>query len=172
MAKAQHSRRWRGQRPAGVGKSGAPRKKQDRAEQRFHLAVAEYLDAILDPALTYWWHTPNGGARSPVEAAILKAMGVRAGFPDIVVLALEAATLGGVETGIHKLCLMELKRPDGTGRMSPAQEETHRRLSGLAAVPFLCESLEHVRLALESDGIPMRAHTIYGNGSSYVVPSA
>ena len=32
------------------------------------------------------FHVPNGGWRSPIEAAILKGMGVRAGVPDLIVI--------------------------------------------------------------------------------------
>jgi hypothetical protein len=33
-----------------------------------------------------WWHTPNGGKRPPVEAAIMKGLGVRAGVADLILV--------------------------------------------------------------------------------------
>src|SRR5262249_58400862 len=33
-----------------------------------------------------WWHTPNGGKRRPIEAAIMKSLGVRAGVADLILL--------------------------------------------------------------------------------------
>ena len=52
------------------------------SEDNFQKAVARYLDAkgVL------WVHCPNGGHRNVAEAAKLKAMGVKAGIPDILIL--------------------------------------------------------------------------------------
>ena len=52
------------------------------SEDNFQKAVARYLDAkgVL------WFHCPNGGHRNVAEAAKLKAMGVKAGIPDILIL--------------------------------------------------------------------------------------
>jgi hypothetical protein len=33
-----------------------------------------------------WWHTPNGGKRRPIEAAIMKSLGVRAGVADLILV--------------------------------------------------------------------------------------
>ena len=35
---------------------------------------------------TWWTHIPTGGRRSPIEAAILKSLGVRAGSPDLLII--------------------------------------------------------------------------------------
>jgi hypothetical protein len=52
------------------------------SEDNFQKAVARYLDAkgVL------WFHCPNGGHRNVAEAAKLKAMGAKAGIPDILIL--------------------------------------------------------------------------------------
>jgi hypothetical protein len=50
------------------------------------------------------FHVPNGGYRKPIEAAILKGLGVRAGVPDVIALhdgkffALELKAPGGRPT--------------------------------------------------------------------------
>jgi hypothetical protein len=51
------------------------------SEDNFQKAVARYLDAkgVL------WFHCPNGGHRNVAEAAKLKAMGVKAGVPDVLI---------------------------------------------------------------------------------------
>jgi hypothetical protein len=57
------------------------------------------------------FHVPNGGARRPIEAAILKGLGVVPGVPDVIaikgghVFALEIKVIGG--------------------RLCPAQRATH-----------------------------------------------
>lgn len=56
-------------------------------------------------------HSPNGGYRNTREAARFKAMGVRAGFPDLVLL---------VPTSSHPFLCIEMKTPKG--RLSEHQE--------------------------------------------------
>jgi hypothetical protein len=58
------------------------------------------------------FHVPNGGQRSKRSAAIFKAMGVRAGIPDLL--------LAYPRHGYHLLAL-ELKA--GRGKMSEAQRD-------------------------------------------------
>lgn len=55
-----------------------------------------------------WFHPPNGEARSARTGAKLKAMGVKAGVPDLVVVR-----PGGI------VYFLELKAPKGS--LSPAQ---------------------------------------------------
>lgn len=51
------------------------------SEDNFQKSVARYLDSkgVL------WFHCPNGGHRNVAEAAKLKAMGVKAGVPDVLI---------------------------------------------------------------------------------------
>lgn len=65
------------------------------------------LAAWLDAHKILWCHVPNGGGRSKAEAGRLKACGVKAGCPDILIFDQTRAAI-------------ELKRADG-GRTSPAQ---------------------------------------------------
>jgi hypothetical protein len=48
------------------------------------LQWAEYVHVGQHTLADWLHHSPNGGARSKIEAAILKAMGVKAGEPDLV----------------------------------------------------------------------------------------
>lgn len=62
-----------------------------------------------------WLHAiPNGGHRKPSEAARMRAEGVKAGVAD---LFLPKAS-GGL-SGLY----IELKRPNGKGKLSPAQRK-------------------------------------------------
>lgn len=56
-------------------------------------------------------HSPNGGKRNAIEAAKFKAMGVRAGFPDLILYI--------ARQGYHGL-FVELKT--AKGRQSDNQE--------------------------------------------------
>lgn len=57
------------------------RRQTSRLEQVLQKAVADYLRKVKPACI--WFHVPNGGARSRVEAAIFKGLGVRAGVPDL-----------------------------------------------------------------------------------------
>ena len=73
---------------------------RNRPEDAIQRAVAQHLNTRGVPGLV-WWHTPNGGRRTRVEAAIFKAMGVRSGVSDIIavhnnrIYALELKAKGG-----------------------------------------------------------------------------
>jgi hypothetical protein len=58
----------------------------------------------------FFFHYPAGGWRSPIEAAILKSLGVVAGVPDILV--------------IHDGQLYGLELKTEYGRLTPTQIET------------------------------------------------
>ena len=55
------------------------------SEQAVHRAVCQHLRQRGAAGLV-WWHTPNGGRRSPIEAAIFAGLGVRPGVSDLVLL--------------------------------------------------------------------------------------
>ena len=58
---------------------------RERPEQIIHRTIVQHLRTRAVPGCT-WWHTPNGGWRSPVEVAIFKSLGVRAGVADLLLL--------------------------------------------------------------------------------------
>ena len=108
------------------------------------MAVARYLDVAL-PADAVWWHTPNGGKRTRAEAGKFKAMGVRAGFPDIAIL------------WNGKLLVIELKAPGRPTRISDAQHAMSDRLIAAGATWRCVTCLESVALILDMLGVPVRA---------------
>src|SRR5215467_5570077 len=65
------------------------------------------------------WHTPNGGYRRPVEAKILRSLGVRSGVPDLCILY-QGRFYG-----------LELKA--ARGRATEAQTETLQELEAAGA---------------------------------------
>ena len=54
-----------------------------RPEQGIHRTVIQHLQTRGAPGLVYI-HVPNGGFRQPIEAAIFKGLGVRAGVSDLL----------------------------------------------------------------------------------------
>jgi hypothetical protein len=59
--------------------------RRHRAEDCVQRAVCQHL-IIRGVRGLLWWHTPNGGKRRPIEAAIMKSLGVRAGVADLILL--------------------------------------------------------------------------------------
>jgi hypothetical protein len=47
-------------------------------EQNIQRAVCQHLRTRGCPGLA-WWHTPNGGRRNRIEAALFAGLGVRPG---------------------------------------------------------------------------------------------
>jgi hypothetical protein len=60
-------------------------RRRARPEDQIQKAVLAHLSLRGAPT-AYWFHVANGGFRSPIEAAILKSLGVRAGVPDLIII--------------------------------------------------------------------------------------
>jgi len=86
---------------------------------------------------------PNEGKRSPANAARLKSMGLRAGMPDLLILA-----PGG------RAMFIELKTE--SGRLSPEQKKAHEAIAGLGhkvrTVRTLEAFVETVAAFMETEG--------------------
>ena len=114
-------------------------------EQSLQRIVAEYLAwCVPAPPSGPWWTAVNPiPAKSRTAAGISKAMGLRAGTPDIVLC------WNGRLVGI------ELKA--GRGRLSPAQREAHDAITLAGAVVTTCRTLDDVAAFLATLGVPSRA---------------
>lgn len=114
-------------------------------EERLHRAVADYLRVVLDPSVVWSTFPSGGGGR--VRGAKLKAMGLRAGMPDIMIWWL--APSGAA------LCLgIELKA--GKNGMTAAQRETFLSLEGVGCPVHVARSIDDVRDVLRAWGVPTR----------------
>lgn len=117
-----------------------------RPEEVIHRAIADYLRAALRDADALWFHVPNGGGRSKAEAGILKALGTRAGIPDLLFVR-----PGG------RLYAIEIKPP--RAYPSEAQRDLFRILGALGVAHAVCRSVEDVEATLRGWGFPLRATT-------------
>jgi hypothetical protein len=94
------------------------RNHQEPSEQTVQRAVCEHLRQRGARGLV-WWHTPNGGRRSPVEAAIFNGLGVRAGVSDLILLhdgrafALELKTERGRPSAAQTQFISEFRAAGG-----------------------------------------------------------
>jgi len=123
--------------------------KRDNPEQRLQIAVAGYLRVALKPP-TIWTAFPAGGG-GKVRGAFLKAMGLQAGWPDLVVMEPlpKRSHYGALVVGI------ELKAEKG--RMSNSQEAVRASFVAAGAHWFLARSLDEVEGFLRGVGIPLHA---------------
>jgi hypothetical protein len=106
-----------------------------RAEQEIQRAVFQHFAARRARGV-FAFHCPNGGARSAIEAAILKGLGVTAGIPDII----------AIRAG-HAFAL-ELKAPGG--RASNAQHETIAAMRDAGATVEMAVGLDAALAQLEA----------------------
>jgi hypothetical protein len=116
-------------------------RREESVEQR---ALVAWADSTWMPGRPgerigeYLYAIPNGGARRPVEAAILKGEGVRAGMLDLC-LAFPAH-------GHHGLYI-EMKRRKG-GVTSPKQREWASRLTCVGYRAEVCAGYEAARAVI------------------------
>lgn len=97
-------------------------------------ARAKGLDTRLLMAI------PNGGARNAVTGARLKAEGVRAGVPDLL--------LAIPRNGFHGLWL-EMKREKG-GSVSAGQKVMLSLLAAQGFAVWVCKGFKQAKLAIET----------------------
>lgn len=112
-----------------------------RPEENLHRQVAAWLRAACPDLL--WYHPANGGARSRVEGAIFKALGVRAGTPDLAIVL-----PGG------RAAFIELKAD--RGRQSPTQQAFEADALACGALYAVCRSLAEVEAVLTGWGVQPR----------------
>lgn len=68
-----------------------------RGEDTEQMGVIDWANWNLQrfPELKMLYHVPNGGKRNPAEAARFKAMGVKAGVPDLCMAAAKGSCVFG-----------------------------------------------------------------------------
>lgn len=110
----------------------------NRPEQDMQRAIFKHI-AARGAHNAVFWHCPNGGKRSKIEAAIMKGLGVKPGVPDI------NAVMDG------RFFALELKAPGGA--MSIPQIDMQRSLRDAGAVIGVARSLDEAIDWLEEHGL-------------------
>ncbi len=116
-----------------------------RPEAVLQRQVAGYLSWALPPDC---WFTSiahgsrGGGDAAWLRGAIWKGMGARSGVPDLLLVAQGRALF------------VELKAPKG--RLSEAQMGCHAEIMAAGGQVAVCRSLDDLREALSTWGIPIR----------------
>jgi hypothetical protein len=87
----------------------------------------------------WWTHVPLGGARSKIEAKILRGLGTTRGTPDLLIIA------------NGKAYFLELKNEHG--RVSAAQHECHESLCAAGACVAVAYDIDEALARLTSWGL-------------------
>ena len=102
-------------------------------EQVIQRAVCQHLRQRGAAGLV-WWHTPNGGRRRPIEAAIFSGLGVRPGVSDLILLhdgrafALELKTDDGRPTAAQTQFVSEFRAAGGEASIANGLDQALRTL--------------------------------------------
>lgn len=99
------------------GDKGKKRKSPKHHEDKIQIACVRWFSMAYPKLKMLLHHSPNGGWREARTAAIFEYMGVRRGFPDLMLLI--------AKHGYHGL-FIELKAKDG--RQSGSQKEYEKLL--------------------------------------------
>ena len=140
----------------------------NRPEERVQRELVAYLRANL-PKPWLVFHVPNGGGRSKAEAGILKAMGVLAGVPDLLVIGpLPEGTVSfwSDTVAASSIVAIELKAPpkrlrsgllsNAKPRLNPSQRSLQADLGACGVPVLVCDSVVGAVTALQGLGVPLR----------------
>lgn len=117
-------------------------------EHDLHKAVATYLTIVLDPLVTFWtsidhgMHLAGDAKARARKIARMRAVGVKFGFPDVLIIHESRAYL------------IELKSEDGV--LTGNQEEVNTGLSRAGSSPRICRSVDEVEGVLAAWEIPRK----------------
>jgi hypothetical protein len=141
-----------------------------RPEQALQINLVSALRLLLpEPWLVV--HVPNGGGRSKAEAGIFKAMGVLAGFPDLLVIGpTNYLTVSGAQRGDTNIIAIELKAPHkmlksgkpskAKANLSDAQRDVIGALGQCGIPTLVVHSLPEAIDALKALGVPVRGRAL------------
>jgi len=106
-----------------------------KSEDDIQIEVARWLDHRL-PKDWRWYHCPNGGFRKKATAGRFKAMGLKAGIPDCVILRTDGSPI-----------YIELKSFGGV--LSNAQKDFRDWCNATKQPYFVARSVGDVEIALK-----------------------
>ncbi len=115
--------------------------KRRHPEQAFQAQLVRALTSALTPE-TYFFAVPNGGKRTPIEAAIFVGQGVKPGVPDL--LFIHDGRAYGLELKADK------------GRVTEIQRIVHDRLRSVGMRVGVARTLDEAFAFLRDCGIPLR----------------
>ena len=107
------------------------RRKPRHDEEDLQIACVRWFDLQYPQYRNLLHHSPNGGKRNVREAARFKAMGTRAGFPDLLLL---------VPRQPYNFLAIEMKA--SKGRQSDNQKQMQADMEAQGGIYVVCRSLD------------------------------
>jgi hypothetical protein len=124
---------------------------RQRPEQALQISVAAFLrHALKHPT---WWSAIGHGGGGRVRGAILKAMGVKAGVPDVLVMH----PVGSVVRSANGCWLIGVELKSEKGRLSTAQVLSKQAFEDAGGIYYVARSVDEVEGFLKGVGIPLHA---------------
>jgi hypothetical protein len=120
---------------------------QSRSEDEIHRACVQWADAQSGamPELNALFHPPNGGARDGRTGARMKALGAKAGVPDLCLPVVKPILEDGQKRSAGALWI-ELKSQ--SGRLRDTQKTWRDRLLEHGHAWALCRSLPDFQVCI------------------------
>jgi hypothetical protein len=115
-------------------------------ERELHAAVARYLGVAVRPPTT--WTTFPAGGGGLERGRMLARLGLRPGWPDILVLH---------PAEERRVIVVGLELKTEIGRQSMAQRAVQEEFAAAGASYALCRSIIDVEQVLEAAGVPIFA---------------
>jgi len=113
-----------------------------------------YLDTVLLPPAFYTAFPAGGGGRT--RGALLKAAGLKAGLPDLLV----TRPTRNICFEQYPTVILGIELKAKAGLLSAAQHACHKLLIECGWVVCVCRSIEEVHNALEQVGFDLRPHKL------------
>lgn len=126
-----------------------------RPEEQLQRDLVQHLRLRLEPPWMFWANTNQRGTRKPWEQAILVALGLKAGIPDLFVLG-PCSKLIGIECKappeIGKRGVVSKAKP----RLNEAQQVMFPTFAGLGVPVIVVRDIDDAIAALSSLGAKFR----------------
>jgi len=123
---------------ATIAREGGAVARRAQPEQQVQRAVIDHLHWRARPGV-WFCHLANGGARSRIESAIFRSLGVRPGAPDLLIVA------------DGKAHFLELKAPGR--KLSPTQTACHASLQRAGATVETADNIDTALAFLARMGV-------------------
>jgi len=118
---------------------------RNRDEERMQIALRTEIDRVLRPGV--FWTALRGNPRNAARGAAEKAMGCKAGLPDLMFIERR----GNKHHSYAVVRFIELKTR--TGKVSKDQVAAHEELRNLGAMVAVCRSRDEVLEVLSLWGL-------------------
>jgi len=126
-----------------------------RPEEQLQRALVQHLRLRLEPPWIFWATANQRGTRKAWEQAILVALGVRAGIPDLFVLGPNRVLIG-LECKAPAETLKSGEKSKAKPNISPAQQATIGALATCGVPTIIVRDVDDAVAALSTLGATFR----------------